>query len=114
MGTSAWRLGWGKPHGIEDVEVLATFGHREQALAALEQAVSQGWRGWQGEGWPAGWKYAQHFSAPLGSIRRDPRFQAAFARIEADMNEQLKIVREMERRGEIPSRDELPEPRFDR
>jgi len=63
---------------------------------------------------PGGWKYARDFSAALNSIRGDRRFPAAFARIEVDMSEQLEIVRAMERSGEIPSREELPEPRFDR
>jgi len=108
VGSAGWRLSATWTGGIADVAVLAAFGHREQALATLEQAVEQGWRGWR-----ESWKYKQRFEAPLSSIRDDPRFKAAFARIEADMNEQLKIVREMERKGEIPSRGDLPQPRLD-
>jgi TolB-like protein len=110
MGTAAWRLGWDAPGNINDVATLALYGHREQALATLERAVDQGYRGNRGMWWPGGWKYAQQFDASFSSIRGDPRFQAAFARIEADMNEQLEIVREMERRGGIPARDQFPKP----
>jgi hypothetical protein len=53
------------------------------------------------------------FDSTLDSIRGDPRFAAAFAKVAADMAVQLKIVREMERAGEIPAREELPEPRID-
>jgi tetratricopeptide (TPR) repeat protein len=113
VDAAAWRLGFYSPGGIFDVRVLAALGRREQALAALEQAVDQGWRGWAGPHWPGEWKYDMQLDSLMDAIRDDARFKAAFARIEADRSEQLEIVREMERRGEIPSRDELPEPKFE-
>jgi tetratricopeptide (TPR) repeat protein len=113
VDVATWRLGWGHPVGILDVQILAVLGRRERALDALEQAVDQGWLGWAGEFDPTDLRYEKQFDSLLNSIRGDPRFEAAFARIEADLHEQLEIVREMERRGEIPSRDDLPEPTFD-
>jgi TolB-like protein len=113
VDVAAWRLGWGHPVGILDVQILAVLGRRERALDALEQAVDQGWLGWAGEFDPTDLRYEKQFDSLLNSIRGDPRFEAAFARIEADLHEQLEIVREMERRGEIPSRDDLPEPKFE-
>ena len=43
----------------------------------------------------------------LSPIRDHPRFQAVVAEVEADLAQQLENVREMERRGEIPTLEEL-------
>jgi TolB-like protein len=99
-----WRFGWGAG-GIADVSLLAMLGRKEEALDALEDAVRQGYRGWGT--YQLDWQHLARFDAALDSIRSDPRFKAAFAVIEADMAKQLASVREMERRGEIPTLDEL-------
>ena len=41
------------------------------------------------------------------AIREHERFQAIVATIEADMAQQLENVREMQRRGEVPTLAEL-------
>jgi len=92
--------------GISDVSCLAMLGRKEEALDALEDAVRQGYRGLHGP-FPSDAQYDARFDASFDSIRDDPRFKAAFAVIEADMVKQLASVREMERRGEIPTLDEL-------
>jgi TolB-like protein len=43
----------------------------------------------------------------LSPIRDHPRFQAIVAEVEADLTQQLDNVREMQRRGEIPTLEEL-------
>ena len=43
----------------------------------------------------------------LAPIRDQPRFQALVAEVEADLAQQLENVREMERKGELPTLEEL-------
>jgi TolB-like protein/DNA-binding winged helix-turn-helix (wHTH) protein len=83
---------------------LATAGRTDAALDVLEDLVSTGWRG-------------HHSNRHLGfvlccdvvfdAIRDHERFQAIAATIEADMAQQLENVREMERRGEVPTLEEV-------
>ena len=101
-----WRFGWFGA-GILDVAVFAMLGRKDEALDALEDAVEQGYRGWKGCCSPLDWQYDARFDASLDSIRGDPRFEAAFAVIEADMARQLESVRAMERSGEIPTLEAL-------
>ena len=96
--TSNTRLGM-RGYGITDVARYALLGQTDEALTALEVAVDAGWRG--------DWQYAAEYDSNLNSIRDDPRFQAAFAVIEADMATQLANVREMEASGEL---EPIPEP----
>ena len=77
----------------------------EEALDFLEESVRRGWRG--GPGRFKQWRLFAYYDIGVDAIRDDPRFQAAISVIEADMAEQLEIVREMERRGEIPSLEDL-------
>jgi TolB-like protein/DNA-binding winged helix-turn-helix (wHTH) protein len=84
--------------------VLATVGRTDAALDVLENLVSSGWRG-------------DHSNRHLGfvlccdvvfdAIRDHERFRAIAATIEADMAQQLQNVRDMERRGEIPTLEEV-------
>ena len=99
------RFGWSGV-GISDVSCLAMLGRKEEALDALEDAVKQGYRGLHGP-FPSDAQYDARFDPSLDSIRSDPRFKAAFAVIETEMAKQLASLREMERRGEIPTLDEL-------
>jgi tetratricopeptide (TPR) repeat protein len=43
----------------------------------------------------------------LAPIRDHPRFQAVIAEVEADLAQQLENVREMERKGELPTLEQL-------
>ncbi len=78
---------------IYDVQIYAQRGKKEEALAALRQAIDQGWRTY----W---WYYLEH-DLSLESIRNEPEFQAMAEEIRADMAKQLARVREMERNGKL-------------
>ncbi len=86
------RLGW-DGYWISDVRIYALQGKTEKALAALRQAIDQGWR----TQW---WYYAEH-DPSLESIRDEPEFQAMVEEIKADMAAQLERVRAMEASGEL-------------
>lgn len=83
---------------------LATAGRTDAALDVLENLVSSGWRGD---------RYNKHLGFVLccdvgfDAIRDHERFRAIVATIEADMAQQLENVREMQRRGELPTLEEL-------
>jgi tetratricopeptide (TPR) repeat protein len=93
--------------GIFDVMYLAMLGQRDEAIDALEEAVNVGWRGLSENSDFPPWRFNAQFNMTLDAIRDDPRFQAAFAIIEADMAMQLESVREMERTGVIPVPHEI-------
>jgi tetratricopeptide (TPR) repeat protein len=78
---------------IADVQIYALQGEKQKALAALRQAIDEGWRGY----W---WYYLKH-DPNLESLHDEPEYQAMVAEIEADMAEQLARVREMEKNGEL-------------
>jgi len=86
------RLG-AEGYGIADVRIYALQGKTEKALAALRQAIDQGWR----HHW---WYYLEH-DPNLDSIRDEPEFQAMVEEIKADMAAQLERVRAMEASGEL-------------
>ena len=86
------RLGW-DGHGIADVQIYALQGEKQKALAALRQAIDEGWR--------TLWWYYLKRDPVLESLHDEPEFQAIIAEIEADMAEQLARVRKMERNGEL-------------
>lgn len=65
-------------YGLTDVALLAQMGNREQALATLEKAVDEGWQG-------PYWQFLRDFDPALQPIRDDPRFRAAFGRLEASV-----------------------------
>ena len=69
----------------------------------LEDLVSSGWRG----DFFDFLRFTLYFDVRLDAIRDDDRFQAIVAEFEADMAQQLENVREMQRRGEIPTLEEL-------
>jgi TolB-like protein/DNA-binding winged helix-turn-helix (wHTH) protein/lipoprotein NlpI len=80
-------------YGIADVQVHALRGDKQKALAALRQAIDEGWRGL--------WWYYLKRNPNLESLHGEPEYQAMVAEIEADMAVQLARVREMERNGEL-------------
>jgi tetratricopeptide (TPR) repeat protein len=86
------RLGW-DGYWILDVQIYALRGEKRKALAALRQAIDEGWR--------AMWWYYLQREPNLESLHSEPEFQAMVAEIEADMAAQLERVREMERNGEL-------------
>ncbi len=68
-------------------------GDKQKALAALRQAIDEGWR--------ASWWYFLKQDPSLESLHDEPEYQAMIAEIETDMAAQLARVREMERNGEL-------------
>jgi hypothetical protein len=85
------RLGLG--YWIADVYIYALRGEKQKALAALRQAIDEGWRSM--------WWYLLKHDPILESLHDEPEYQAMVAEIEADMAAQLARVREMERNGEL-------------
>jgi TolB-like protein/cytochrome c-type biogenesis protein CcmH/NrfG len=93
------RLGW-NGYVIFDVDIFALQGEKQKALAALRQAIDEGWRRY--------WWYTLKHDPDLVSLHDEPEYQAMVAEIEADMAEQLARVREMERNGELEPIPEIP------
>ena len=85
-------------------ETLATAGRTDEALDVLENLVSSGWRG---NNFDRHLRYTLCCDVVFDAIRDHERFQAIVATIEADMAQQLENVREMERRGEVPTLEEV-------
>jgi TolB-like protein/cytochrome c-type biogenesis protein CcmH/NrfG len=83
---------------------LATAGRTDEALDILEDLVSSGWRGDSYNKYPG---FMLCCDVSFDAVRNDERFQAIVATIEADMAQQLKNVREMQRRGEVPTLEEV-------
>jgi glucan phosphorylase len=78
---------------IADVEIYALQGETDKALAALRQAVNEGWR--------SNWRYLLEINPNLDSIRNEPAFQAMLEEVRADIAKQLERVRAMEPTGQI-------------
>jgi TolB-like protein/tetratricopeptide (TPR) repeat protein len=71
--------GPGFTNGIENVEVAALRGNTEEALANLRNAINQNWRfTWDG----------MYDNLYLDSIKDDPRFDAMYEEIKADIARQ--------------------------
>jgi len=83
----------------------AVTGDFDNALRILEKSVAMGYRG--GFGHYNDWRFFAYNDFLVDSIRDHPRFQAAIAVIEADMAQQLENVRAMQRKGEIPTLEEV-------
>jgi tetratricopeptide (TPR) repeat protein len=85
------RLGFWDGHWVSDVRIYALQGKTEEALAALRQAINEGWRVY--------WWYFLEHDPILDSIRDEPKFQAMLEEVKADMAAQLERVRAMEASG---------------
>jgi len=83
----------GDGYRISDALIYAQRGKIRAVLAALRQAIDQGWR----ESW---WFYFD-YDLNLDSIRDEPEFQTMVEEIKADMAAQLERVRAMEASGEL-------------
>ena len=97
--------------GPWQLRALSVLGRHEEALDLLEDLVQTGWRvdlkgGSVGDG-VTNLRFNLYRNILLDAIRDLPRFQAMVAVIESDMAEQLENVREMERRSELPTLEEL-------
>jgi TolB-like protein len=82
---------------------LASAGRTKDALDEFEAVVSDGWRG----DYRRFLRFTLFFDVNFDAIRDHERFQAIVATIEADMAQQLENVREMQRRGEIPTLEDV-------
>jgi tetratricopeptide (TPR) repeat protein len=100
-----------KATGPWQLRALSLLGRREEALDLFEELVQTGWRadlkgGSVGDG-VTDIRFNLYRNILFDAIRDHPRFQAMVAVVESDMAEQLENVREMERRGELPTLEEL-------
>ncbi len=78
-------------YGFADVEIYARQNKKEQALAALRQAID--------DGCCVSWWMQAERSPHTELLRDDPEFNAMMDEIRHEMATQLKNVREMEARG---------------
>lgn len=69
------------PLGIAKVEALALLERPEEALAALQGLVDDGWR--------TNWRWHTEFNPDLASLKGDLQYQAIVNSIEADIEAQL-------------------------
>ena len=76
-----------------DVLIYAIQGEKEKALAALREAIDDGWQ--------FNARYILEFEPSLFSLHPDPEYQAMVAEVKAELAEQLTRVQKMERRGEL-------------
>jgi TolB-like protein/DNA-binding winged helix-turn-helix (wHTH) protein/Flp pilus assembly protein TadD len=84
--------------GITDARIFAMRGQTDLALAALREAFDAGWR--------LHWRMHLQLSPEFAGLHSEPGFQALVAELEADMAEQIRRIRELEARGELPSAPE--------
>jgi len=81
------RLGIGG-YGIADVQIHALRGQPERALAALRQAIDQGWRGF----W---WFYLKN-NPNLESLRYSVEFQSMVQELESFMTGEREAMNEVD------------------
>jgi len=102
--TKIWTDGWPDDRWrVDHAAALAVTGQTDAALDVLENLVSSGWRGH----FTQFLRFTLYCDLGFDAIRDDERFQALVATIEADMAQQLENVRDMQRRGEVPTLEEL-------
>jgi TolB-like protein/tetratricopeptide (TPR) repeat protein len=78
---------------IADVQILALQQRPKQALAALQQAIDEGWR-------VLTWFQLKH-DPNLDSIRHYPEFQQLYAKLQIDLDVQVNRVQNMKASGEL-------------
>ena len=76
---------WVSGYQVKDAEIFALQGRHDEALAALQQAIDQGWRRF--------WWYIAEHESNLATTRDRPEFQAMMAQMRADMAVRLVRVR---------------------
>jgi hypothetical protein len=82
----------------------AVLGKKDEALDFFEKLVRSGWRGDPEYSNPnLLLRFIIYHDTTLDAIRDHPRFQALVSEVEADLAQQLENVREMERKGELPT-----------
>ena len=82
-------------------ESLTLLGRTDEALDVLEAHVASGWRG-QLFTW-----FTLEYDITFELIRDHPRFQALITTVREDFAQQLETVRALERKGELPSLQEV-------
>jgi len=80
-------------YDICDVRVYALQQKPERALAALREAVDEGWRLWS-------WFYLER-DPNLDSIRDEPEFERLYAEVRTDLASQARRVEELKASGEL-------------
>jgi TolB-like protein/Flp pilus assembly protein TadD len=85
-------------HGIDgfwitDVQILALLGREQEALAALREAIDDGWRY---NAW-----YLLDYDMNVASLRSEPEFVVQRNRVKADLERQAERVRELQASGEL-------------
>ena len=89
------RLGvGGDGYGVVDVKIYTMQARKDMALAALRQAVDEGWR--------LIWRINLKHDTSLAALHSEPEYRAIVAELEAEMAAQVKRIREMEAKGELP------------
>ena len=78
---------------ITDVRIYALQQRPQKALAALRQAIDEGWR-------VLVWYYLEH-DPNLDSIRDEPEFQRLYAELRADLAAQAERVEDLRASGEL-------------
>ncbi len=86
------RLGW-DGYGITDVQIFAMRGMKDEALAALREAVDSGWR--------TSWRFLLKHDAILSSLHGEPGLQVIVDELETDMATQLIHIREIAAEGRL-------------
>jgi TolB-like protein len=86
----------------------AMLGKKDEALDFFEKLVRSGWRGDPEYSNPGVLlRFVIYHDTTLDPIRDHPRFQALVSEVEADLAQQLENVREMERKGELLTLEEV-------
>ncbi len=80
---------------ITDVQIFALQQKPQKAIAALRQAIDQGWRF-------LSWYQLEH-EPNLDSIRDQPEFQRLYAELQTNLAKQAKRVQDMKASGEFSS-----------
>jgi tetratricopeptide (TPR) repeat protein len=94
--TNIPRQGW-SGNVIANVLIHSLRGEKQQALAALREAIDAGWRNQ--------WDYELDYDLILQSIRNEPEFQVMRNEIKADFAKQLERVKAMKNENDVCAAD---------